>query len=139
MQRLMLLDKLLFMWYPFGADALIDQGERGSMFSFKRLATGQGVALLLIGAVGGLLVATLVAPRLGWNVREVEGLVWGLVVGSCLAHLPDFIEAGAKLTHKEHRGLNLAVGLLGAAVLIAALIGLVFLLGAILQSCGGSG
>lgn len=138
MQPHMLLDKLLFMWYPFGADALIDQGEREPMFSFKRLATGQGVALLLIGAVGGLLVATLVAPRLGWNIREVEGLVWGLVVGSCLAHLPDFMEAGAKLTGKENRGLNLAVGLLGTAVLIAALIGLVFLLGAILQGCGGS-
>jgi hypothetical protein len=108
------------------------------MFSFKRLATGPGVALLLIGAVGGLLVAELVAPRLGWNVGEVEGLVWGLVVGSCLAHLPDFIEAGSKLTGKEHRGLNLAVGLLGTAVLIAALIGLVFLVGTILQSCGGS-
>jgi hypothetical protein len=109
------------------------------MFNFKRLATGQGVALLLIGAVGGVLVATLVAPRLGWNIREVDGLVWGLIVGSCLAYLPDFIEAGAKLTGKEHRGLNLVIGLLGTAILIAALIGLIFLIGTILQSCRGSG
>jgi hypothetical protein len=133
----MLLDKLLFVWYPFGADAFIDRGEREPMFSFKRLLTGQGMALLLTGAIGGLLVATLVAPRLGWNIRDIDGLVWGLVAGSCLAHLPDFVEAGAKLTRRDNRGLNLAVGLLGAAVLIAVLIGFVILLGAIFQSCSG--
>jgi hypothetical protein len=107
----------------------------GNMMSFKRLTTGPGIALLITGAVGGLLVATFLAPRFGWSLTEVDGLVWGLVAGSILAHVPDFITAGAKLTNRENRMLNLAVGLLGALVLISVLIGLVMLAGQILRGC----
>ncbi len=106
---------------------------------FDRLLTTRGLLLLLLGAALGLLVAEFVAPPLGWAITSEDGLIWGAIAGVCLAYLPGFAEAGAKLTRRDNRWLDFGVGVAATIIVLALALAMSLLLGSVVASCfGGS-
>jgi hypothetical protein len=82
---------------------------------WRRQSWGAG-----LGALAGLLLAQLV-PALAARFSALSLALWFAALGAVLASLDGFARAGAALTHRENRWLNLLVGL-GIPLLILALI-----------------
>lgn len=85
------------------------------------------VAGMLVGVAIGLTLASL-GDSLGYNLASNDALLWGGAIGSVVAGLPEFSQAGAMLTRRENRPLNSLVGLFMAMLLVGVLLLLVTLL-----------
>lgn len=92
--------------------------------ALRRSQRGKGIRMQLIGilAGGGLgWVAYYVYPGLGQGMDTLEAVLWGASLGGVLASLPAFERAGAALTRRDNRLLNLSVSL-GILALVLALL-----------------
>jgi hypothetical protein len=74
----------------------------------------------LAGGAIGLLLALLV-PALAQRLGMFNLVLWSAVLGGALSSLEGFIRAGAALTHRQNRPLNLLIGL-GLPALVLLLI-----------------
>jgi hypothetical protein len=83
----------------------------------------QWVGIIAGAAVGWIL--TIIFPVLEQRFSLLTVVLWAAVIGGVLTSLEDFTRAGAALTGRDNRNLNLAVGL-GIPILIIALIFLIF-------------
>ena len=83
----------------------------------------QWVGIFSGAAVGWIL--TIIFPILEQRFSLLTVVLWTAVVGGVLTSLGDFMRAGAALTRRDNRSLNLAVGL-GIPALILVAIFLIF-------------
>ncbi len=83
----------------------------------------QWVGIFSGAAVGWIL--TIIFPVLEQRFSLLTVVMWSAVIGGVLTSLDGFMRAGAALTRRDNRALNLAVGL-GVPILILAVIFLLF-------------
>jgi hypothetical protein len=83
----------------------------------------QWVGIFAGAAVGWTL--TIIFPGLEQRFSLLTVVLWSAVIGGVLTSLDGFMRAGAALTRRDNRALNLAVGL-GIPILIVAVIFLLF-------------
>ena len=83
----------------------------------------QWVGIFSGAAIGWIL--TIIFPILEQRFSLLTVVLWTAVVGGVLTSLGDFMRAGAALTRRDNRALNLAVGL-GIPALILVAIFLIF-------------
>jgi hypothetical protein len=83
----------------------------------------QWVGIFAGVAVGWIL--TIISPGLEQRFSLLTVVLWSAVIGGVLTSLDSFMRAGAALTRRDNRALNLAVGL-GIPILILAVIFLLF-------------
>ena len=67
---------------------------------------------IFLGLAGAMMAGSLI-PAVRENVSLGTLVLWGGAVGGVLASLHRFEPAGAALTRRENRALNIAVGALG--------------------------
>ena len=79
----------------------------------------QWVGILSGAAVGWII--TIIFPALEHRFSLLTVVLWSAVIGGVLTSLDDFRRAGAALTRRDNRVLNLAVGL-GLPILILVVI-----------------
>jgi len=72
---------------------------------------------LLIGAGLGVVAAAL-SDALGYSLSFGDGFFWGAVIGGILAGAPQFAQAGAVLTRRDHLVLNTVIGVAGSLVVL---------------------
>ena len=81
-----------------------------------------------VGIFGGAAVGwvmTIIFPGLEQQFSLLSVILWSAVIGGVLTSLGDFMRAGAVLTRRDNKALNLAVGL-GIPILIITAIFLIF-------------
>ena len=81
-----------------------------------------------VGKISGAVVGwilTIIFPALEQRFSLLTVVMWSAVIGGVLTSLDGFMRAGAALTRKDNRALNLAVSL-GVPILILAVIFLLF-------------
>lgn len=78
----------------------------------------------LAGMLAGMALTLAISPLLPPGVREIglgRLVVWGGIAGSVLASLGRFEQAGAVITGRQDRALNVALGMTISALLVIAL------------------
>jgi len=70
-------------------------------------------------------IFTIIFPVLEQRFSLISVVLWCAVIGGVLTSLDSFMRAGAALTRKDNRALNLGVGL-GIPILLLAVIFLLF-------------
>ena len=83
----------------------------------------QWVGIFAGAAVGWIL--TIIFPGLEQRFSLLTVVLWSAVIGGVLTSLDSFMRAGAALTRRDNRALNLGIGL-GIPILILAVIFLLF-------------
>jgi len=83
----------------------------------------QWVGIFSGAALGWIL--TIIFPVLEQRFSLISVVLWCAVIGGVLTSLDSFMRAGAALTRRDNRALNLAVGL-GIPILLLAVIFLLF-------------
>ena len=76
------------------------------------------------GAVVGWIL-TIIFPVLEQRFSLISVVLWCAVIGGVLTSLDSFMRAGAALTRRDNRALNLGIGL-GIPILLLAVIFLLF-------------
>ena len=79
---------------------------------------------IFAGAVVGWIL-TFIFPALEQRFSLLTVVMWSAVIGGVLTSLDSFMRAGAALTRRDNRALNLAVGL-GIPILLLVVIFLLF-------------
>jgi hypothetical protein len=102
-----------------------DSGEKTERQTPDTLGR-QVVGALIGGAV--IWVLATVARQFGWQGDNTTRYVlWGAMVGGLIGGSETLIAAGRRLTRRDNAWLNMAVALLGMAVIAGVIYGLAFL------------
>ncbi|MBM4423751.1 MAG: hypothetical protein FJ030_10205 [Chloroflexi bacterium] len=83
----------------------------------KELRRNQVIGIA-VGLIGGLMTGNFwpsIPAAIGWG----GVILWGAAIGAALGSLAQFERAGQALTRRDHRGLNMVVGLSVPLILIA--------------------
>jgi uncharacterized membrane protein YeaQ/YmgE (transglycosylase-associated protein family) len=106
-----------------GAGTVSDRGRLQPRQNWGRQILGAAVGAVV------LLLAVQLGPYFGWQPVDVyKPLLWGAAIGATVASFEGVVQAGSKLTHRDSTWLNVIVAVVGAAVMVAALAGLVRLI-----------